>query len=245
MDCWIYVFELVETGIFYIGLTRDLETRLKAHKKMCGNETSFGKEIMNLIESEKCYCDQALEVEKQKILEYTNEYGKDKVIGYSELDTKPKPEPRTDEKQTLTMWIHEADPAQCLYICYECIHYDDFDHWCTLLDAVAISTTSCQFWSTGIWGESIEQIEDFAEQQAISWFSQEKEVAIRSLFAEGKNLDEIRSTTFPLLDTRKPCSTYRMQKNLVDDFVLKALKYKDWNEYHRARVMLHDSTSSP
>ena len=188
MDCWIYVFELVETGIFYIGLTRDLATRLKAHKKIRGNKTAFGKETMNFIESEKCHCDQALEVENQKILEYSSKYGSDRVIGYSELAKKSKPQPKSDEKQTLTMWIHEADPAKCLHICNECIHYDDYDHWCTLLDAVSISTTTCQFWSTGQWGESIEQIKDIAEQQAISWFSQETEIAIRSFFAEGKNL---------------------------------------------------------
>ena len=242
MDCWIYVFELVDTGIFYIGLTRDLTTRIKAHKKIRGNETVFEKEIMNFIESEKYHCDHALEVEKQKILEYSSKYGKDRVIGYSELDAKPKPEPRIDEKQTLTIWIHEADPAECLHICNECIHYDDYCHWCTLLKAVSISTTTCQFWSTGQWGETIKQIEEFAEQQAISWFSQETEIAIRSLFTEGKNLDEIRSTTFPLLDTRKPYSAFRMQKHLVDNFVLKTLGYKDWNEYHRARVKIINAT---
>jgi predicted GIY-YIG superfamily endonuclease len=242
VDCWIYVFEIVEAGIFYIGLTRDLATRIKAHKKIHGNETTFGKDIMNFIESEKYQCDNAIEVEQQKILEYSSKYGKDRVIGYSELDTKQKPEPGTDEKQTLTMWIHEADPAECLYICNECIHYDDFDHWCTLLNAVAISTTTCLFWSTGQWGESIEQIGEFAEQQVISWFSQETEVAIRSLFAEGKNLDEIRSIIFPLLDVRKPYSAFRMQKKRVDNFVLKTLRCKDWNEYHKARAKICDST---
>ncbi len=196
-----------------------------------------------LVEVTECDSDTALELEKAKTLEYIERYGEDQVVGYrftfkKKLYEKQEKESRLD-RATLSIIQSCEDIEENLRICEECIHFDNPDLTCTLFDEVTVRFNTCIFWSNGLWGETLDEIRENAIREADSWFNTECAETVRNLFGNRHVLDQIRTKGFPHLAQQKPYTAYMVQKDLVNDFILRSLgipKGEDeWNEYHELR----------
>lgn len=245
--CWVYVLRVVTTDSFYIGFTSNLDTRLDAHRKGQGHKaTSSGR--LELVEVIECYSNTAREIEKTKTLEYMEKYGKDRVVGHRfTFKKRSKQEEREEhqpfrEEQSIIQYSEEN--GEYFRVCRECIHFDNPDHHCTLLDETTLGPYTCVFWSSGLWGETWEKIEENATKEAESWFTPECADSVRELFGRGCRLEQIRDRAFPDLDQQKPYTGYMTQKDLVNDFILRSIGIpkgeNEWDEYHDLREEVRD-----
>jgi len=240
--CWVYVLRVVSNDSFYVGFTSDLETRLDAHRKGRGHDaTRIGP--LELVEVVECDSETAREIEKTKTIECIEKYGTDRVVGHRfSIKKKPTKKRSAEERQPvreIQSIISYAEDDEYFRVCEECIHFDNPDHHCTLLDETTLGSCTCIFWSSGLWGESLEEIEENATKQAQKWLTAECADIVRELFGRGCVMEQIRNKAFPNLDQQKPYTAYVTQKGQANDFILRSLgipKGKDeWDAYNRLR----------
>jgi predicted GIY-YIG superfamily endonuclease len=249
--CWIYVLKVLPTNSYYVGFTSNLEERLDAHRKGRGHKaTRFGP--LELVEVVECESDSVYELEKAKTLEYIEKYGKDKIVGYRfSFKKRKKQEDRAEHPPppaTYSLIRYGEDDEEYFRVCRECMHFDYSDHKCTLLDETTLGPYTCVFWSTGLWGESWDEIADNATRQTAPWFTPERADLVRTYFERGCRIYQIFEVVFPELAVKKPYTAFRTQKDLVYDFIYRSVgipKGEDeWDEYEKRHEKIRERVGS-